>query len=295
MKITEYGKRVKPVKQSEIIAQLQILEVGYRDLNDNLSKFRELDINTDKLSESWAVTKSILNQLRREGVLPRDYVIDDIIEFGIQSGMGVIKGLQDQVKKYKDNVWAGATLTVKQANILNLIDHLEFWLKYSGLVMLVIIDQSTSGKPAESHLTKGDIRWVNGTREFYTDFTKELTRGSRDILTRLEKLPDISNDDDVVDTIEAAHGKQSVSLLKRGFGLHLVNPWFWFESAKANVQLWRIENMRSENVMMAMKINQATNQKNGVNDADLDRRIELLQNEILKNQAKIDAIEASYA
>lgn len=295
MKITDYGKRVKPIKQSEIISQLQILEVGYRDLHDNLMKFRELDINTDKLAESWAVTKSILTTLRREGLLPRDYVIDDLLEFGIQSGMGLIKGLQPYVKKYNTQVWAGATLTVRQANILNLLDHLEFWLKYSRLIMLVLIDQSTTAKPAESQLTKGDIRWVNGTREFYTDFTKELTRGSREIFARLDKLPDVANDDDVVETIEAAHGKSSVSLLKRGFGLHTINPWFWFESAKANVQLWRIENMRSENVMMAMKINQAANQKNGVNDADLERRIEILQNEILKNQAKIDAIEASYA
>jgi hypothetical protein len=52
--------------------------------------------------------------------------------------------------------------------------------------------------------------------------------------------------------------------------------------------------MRASNEILAMKINQAINRKNGVNDAALDKQIEVYQDAIIKHTAKIKDIEAAY-
>jgi len=44
-----------------------------------------------------------------------------------------------------------------------------------------------------------------------------------------------------------------------------------------------------------MKISQAINKRNGSPDPDLDRRIEIYQDKIIKNDHSISEIEAQYA
>ena len=84
------------------------------------------------------------------------------------------------------------------------------------------------------------------------------------------------------------------SKTEHGFGIHSINPIFWSSVLWSKVQLVRIDRMRASNEILAMKINQAINRKNGVNDAALDKQIEVYQDAIIKHTAKIKDIEAAY-
>ncbi|TQH47457.1 hypothetical protein, partial [Pseudomonas aeruginosa] len=76
--------------------------------------------------------------------------------------------------------------------------------------------------------------------------------------------------------------------------VHLLNPKYWISLANMNLNIARIEKMRRDNELFAMKISKAVNMKNGVNDAEIDRQIEVLQDEIIKNVNTIETIERRY-
>lgn len=46
--------------------------------------------------------------------------------------------------------------------------------------------------------------------------------------------------------------------------------------------------------MLAMKIARLNNRRNGTNDPEIDRQIEIYQDELIKKQGKILQIEAKY-
>ena len=294
MNIVEYSKGVKTHKETEIIGSLQIIQVGLKDLNDNLNRLRIDEINLIPYSEQWVVTKSIMKTIYKSGVVPNSYTIIDVIQYGLESGLKVVEELIARVKAYRAKVWDGSVITARQANILNTIEHLNFWNDYSYMLLDVLITQYSQNKDAEHYLNKADTRWINGTREFYTDFSIELCRGSKEVMRRIDATVELEVDETAMDVIESTKGRPSVAAMK-GFGIHLVTPMFWIGVIKEKIDLFRIDNMRRNNEMFAMKIEQAVNKKNGADDAKLDRQIEIYQNAIIKNRDAIETIEGNYA
>lgn len=295
MKLVEYTNKVKTFKETDLIAQLQVLQVGMRDLNDNLGRIKDVMPDFNTLAEKWAVTKSILTAARRNGTLPNSYQFSDLLDHSITASLYLIPELEKAVKGYSSKIWDGKILTMRQANILNVIEYLSFWLKYSAVVCDVLVTQHNQSIAPEQYMSKADLRWVNGTREFYTDFSKDLSEGSRAIMKRLDNIPDVEVDEATVEIVESSHGVDKAHLVKRGFGIHTVNPMFWVDVVKSKYNIYRIEQMRDQNMTLAMKINQAANKKNGTNDAALDRQIEIYQDKIILNQNNIEQIEARYA
>lgn len=295
MKLTDYASKVKTFKESAILAQLQVTEIGLADLKDNVAKIRAVTPTIGESAERWATTRSILNTARKSGVLGHNADFLSLVTNGAVAGESIIKELTPRIRKYKQEIWDGKILTIRQANILNVIDYLAFWVNYSNTVLSVLLTQNNMGAAPDNSMTKADLRWVNGTREFYADFNVELGRGSRDIMKRLDDTPDVDADEATVDVVESTHGAGKVNLVKRGFGIHNFNPLFWIDVVKSKVNIYRIEQMRDQNMILAMKISQAANKKTGVSDANLDRQIEVYQDRIILNQNKIEDIEAQYA
>lgn len=294
MNILDYAKKVKTVKDIELIGTLSTITVGLQDLIDNLKKMELSKVDINVPAEHWVLTKSVLKSVKATNAVPGNMSLTDLLSMTAESGVATAAELNALIKKYNQKVWSGHTLTIPQTNILNLIEHLEYWMNYSTMVVDVLLTQLVNKTAPEAHLTKADTRWLNATREHYVETTAMLVKGSRHIIGSLKAIPELDVSDDVVDVIESSQGPGAVSVATRGFGIHNVNPLYWYDSIKEKVDLWRIDNMRRNNEMFAMKINQAVNKKNGQTDPQLDRQIEIYQNEIIKNRAKIDGIIESY-
>ncbi|ASU03606.1 hypothetical protein RISINGSUN_64 [Erwinia phage vB_EamM_RisingSun] len=294
MNILDYAKRVKSVKDVELLGTLSTVTVGLQDLKENLKKMDLANIDISALGERWIVASSIMKGVKQDGSIPGNMILTEMLDMGADSAISTAAELQVLIKKYNQKVWSGHTLTIPQTNILNMIEHLEFWTNYSSMLVDVLLTQYNQATAPDRYMTKADVRWINGTKDFYVDFSKQLMKGSRHIISILKSMDELEVEEDVVDVLESSKGIKSVSVATRGFGIHNVNPLYWYDSIKEKVDLWRIDNMRRNNEMFAMKINQAINKKNGQNDPQLDRQIEVYQDEIIKNRAKIESIIESY-
>ncbi|EBV8434218.1 hypothetical protein NFI00_000083 [Salmonella enterica] len=294
MNILDYAKRVKTVKDVELLGTLSTITVGLEDLRENINKINLAGIPVDALSERWIIAQSIMKGIKQDGSIPGNMVLTEMLSMGAESGISTAQQLQAMVRKYNQKVWSGHTLTIPQTNILNMIEHLEFWTNYASMMIDVLLTQNNQKTEPDRYLVKSDVRWINNTKDFFIDFSKQLMKGSRYIIDQLKALDELEVDADVVDVLEANKGMKAVSVANRGFGIHNINPIYWYDSIKEKVDLWRIDNMRRNNEMFAMKINQAINKKNGHNDPQLDRQIEIYQDAIIKNRAKIESIIEGY-
>lgn len=291
MDIINYTDKVKSFKTSEIMMLVQSLEVGSNDLIGKVELVKANSINLDNEIETWFVTKSIQKNLAASS-FKSPFL--NAIEFNARCIAMVAVDLKRLVTEYKDKVWDGKLLTIKQANILNTIEMFTFWVNYSQTLLDVLITMSNEGVAAEKYMTGHDLKHVNDTKGLYEQLSVELLKGSKYFIKRLEAMHDVPVDENSVSILESTEGKDTVDLITKGFGIHLITPIFWVSLARSRIQLARIEQMRRKNEQFAMKISQAINLKQGNDDPQLDRRIEVYQDAIIKNEAAIARIEASY-
>jgi hypothetical protein len=292
MEILEYTKGVKTFEKTKLLGLLDTLKVEANTLDENLRNVQANEVKLDELAERWVLTKSMNRQLAQHG-----YRADDLVE---QSRMGItvintlLPELGKIVNSYKDTLWDGKLLTLKQTNLLNLIEHIGFWLKFTRTMYDVLLTMNNKSVDPTKYLSQHDSKWLNGTQALYKQFTIDLAKGTRALIKQLDEMPDLPVAEGPLATYESMEGKDKIDLLKRGFGVHIVNPLYWFSLGKANLNIARIENMREENMQFGAKIAQAVNLRNQTADPDLDRRIEIYQEQIIRNNHKIEQIEAEY-
>jgi hypothetical protein len=293
MDAIEYSAGVQTFKQEDIISSLLNITVAVTDLKANLDRIQNSDVDLTEASGQWIISKGLEKFLRAQGLFMNDF--PGTILVGVASIQSLVPEVIKLVKGFNEKIWDGKLVTLKQLNILNLIEHLSFWIKYVRMVFDVLLTMNNSGIHSDQYLTKYDTRWVNGTELFFRQLTVELMKGSRAILVRLNSLADVEVSKNSLDVLESMEGTAKVDLLKQGFGVHMVNPIFWFHLAWSKINIMRIEQMRRDNELFAMKISQAINKKGGGQDPQLEREIEIYQDEIIKNTHAIEAIEKKYA
>lgn len=294
MDILSFVKNVKTFKKSQLIDKLSALQVITRDLEANLERLTVNKISLDHQINQWAVTQSVVKHLDNSGYRGVGYL--RMVTGNLTTLSALYPSLIKLVQQNKDEIWDGKILNLRQANLLNLIEHIEHWLKYTTLsfdVLMSLHNKATTSP--ELAASKADARWLNGTLEFYKGTCLELLKGSRLILQALEAVPEIEVSETSVAVLESTEGKDKLDMLKKGFGVHQLNPLFWFGLANMKYNLAVIEKARRDNELFAAQISRAVNQKNGVNDAALDEQIEVYRDEIIKNVALMERIENSYA
>lgn len=294
MNILEYKGKVKNFKKSELQIKLDSLLVGARDLSSNIERMEANKIDLSSYINQWVVTKSVVKALEAAGYRGVGYV--HMTKAALKVIEALIPMLSKVVRDQREEIWSGRTMNLRQVNLLNLLEHIEHWLRYTTLVYDVLLTLNNQGtNQPEALVAKGDAKWVNGTLEFYKNMSVTLLKGAMAINKALEAIPQVDVSEGSLAVLEATEGKDSVDLNKQGFGIHHVNPIYWYDLGVMNLNVARIEKMRRQNELFAMKINQAANKKNGVNDAALDEEIEIYQDEIIKNVNTIEEIERKYA
>lgn len=294
MDILSYTGKVKSFSEQELYAFMAGLQVSVNDLTSNLEniKANNLDGSFDKAAESWTLTKSILKYAADKGFRHSETL--GTIQYGLSAIAFMLPGIDKLIKGYRTKIWDGQIATLRQANIMNLVEYINFWIDYSNKLVDVVLTIQLSQTDPNKYLSVHDQKWMLGTQDFYKQFTVELLKGGRLILQSLEKIPDVEVTDVSLGVLESTSGKKATDLLDRGFGIHNLNPVFWIGLGRKNINLARIENMRKRNQTHAMKISQAVNKRDGTNDPQIDHQIEIYQEKIIRNEAAIEAIIRDY-
>jgi len=293
--IREYAASVKNVSRKNILTLISTVDVAVHDIIDNLNRLEANGLLLTAESSQWALTKSIANNLAKaaqgyNASTPTLSTVKDIAE--------VVKYLTDYLKKqvssYKEELWAGETMSVRQVYLLSTVEQLDFWVRYSTKLIDVLLSMnSTSGFVLDKYLTKNELMFLNGSSAYYTNISATLLKGKSALIKEIDGIPEIDADDqNSMDIMLGMGGKKPD--LARGFGIHYLNPKYWYDSVMREIDLLRIRSAQENNEYLAMKINQAINLKNGNNDASLDHRIEVYREKIVKNTGTINKIVDSY-
>lgn len=294
MDILSYTGKVKTFSDSELHTHLAAITVGINDLLANIDQIKANNFlgQFDEASNSWVLTKSILKHLQDKGFRGSSLLSD--IEFGLSAMKMVVPGIEKMVRSYNTKIWDGKLVTLRQANILNVVEYINFWVEYTNKIVDVCLTMILNKVDPNKYLSVHDQKWMTGTQDFYKHFTTELLKGSKVLLTTLDKVPDVEVSEVSLDVLESTAGKGTTDLVGKGFGIHNLNPAFWIGLGIKNLNLTRIDNMRAKNQQHAMKISQAINRRDGSNDPQIDREIEIYQEKIIRNENTIEHIIRSY-
>lgn len=296
MDILSYTDKVKTVTTNELFALIAEIRVNAGGVVANIENIKANNLTEEfnKYSAEWVLTRSIEKAIHDKGF--RGSSLLDNINYGMSAILAGLDGLTELIKGQNEKIWDGKTMNLRQANILNFIEYIQFWCSYStkliDVVLSMVMDKKNNGN---SYLNGHDTKWLMGTSEFYKHFTVELLKGARDFVGRLERIPSVELSPTTLDVLEVTNGgKASTDLIGRGFGVHHLLPMFWFGLAASKINLKRIDTMRATNQKHAMKISQAINRRDGTNDPQIDKQIEIYQRKIELNENTIESIIKGY-
>lgn len=290
-----YARSVKSVDQKHIMTLIATVDVAANDLLDNVARLQAEGLSLEKESNSWVISKGIGVNLSKS--VPGFTANTPALET-IKMGAEVIIGMSDPLRKmitgYNQKIWSGEAMTVRQVYLLSTIEQMEFWVRYANKLLDALLSMSSNVNfSIDKYLTKNEMLFINGSSQYFSNVTISLLKGKTALLKEISNIPDMDADDETSAEILTGMGNIKPELT-RGFGIHLLNPKFWYDSLMKEIDLHRIRSMQEDNEYLAMKINQAVNQKNGSNDAALDHRIEVYRQKIIKNSTKINDIVEDY-
>jgi len=290
-----YARSVKSVDQKQIMTLISTVDVGAKDLIDNIARLQGEGLTLEKEAASWVISKGIGANISKSvpGFQPNTPTLSTI-----KMGAEVITGMSDSLRKlvtgYNQKIWSGESMTVRQVYLLSTIEQMDFWVRYANKLLDALLSMSTSVDfTIDKYLTKNEMLFINGSSAYFSNVSISLLKGKSVLLKEITAIPDIDADDETSSEILTGmgHAKPSVA---RGFSIHVLNPKYWYDSLMKEIDLHRIRSMQEDNEYLAMKINQAVNQKNGANDASLDHRIDIYRQKIIKNSTKMNDIVESY-
>lgn len=291
MKITDYVSNVQTFKKGELSQLVTVLQVSATDLLGNLERMHVNKISLDTQINQWAITKSIVAGLNNNGF--RGISFEKAVESALATVVDLSDALDKMISKDKDSVWDGKLINLRQANILMSIEQIDQWLKYTTLVYNVLISlNNKANQHVDNTASKLDLRWLNQTLEYYKGTLLWLLKGSKAIIADLNNIAEVEVTESSIGVMEGSGMR--TTLTNQQLGIHNFNPKYWWKLNRMKSHVAEIEQIRLNNEHFAMKINQAVNQKNGTNDADLDERIEDYQDRILKGTARIAEIDNMY-
>lgn len=288
--IVGYARSVKKVKSGDIQTRLSVAEVSAKELADNIDRLDNAGLNLNAESSSWAITKSINSTISRS--YPYSTETPTITLLGTIADVIIhtIEPIKTMVKQYKQEIWDGEVMSTRQVYILSAIEQIEFWLNYSNKLLDCLLSMNNqTGFVLDKYLTKNELIFVNGSVNAYANISVAFLKGAKALISEILRVPDVEAMDEVAAEVLGAFEKQNLEL-NRGFGIHLVNPKYWYYEAMKEIDLIRIRSANENNEYLAMKIAQAINKKTGNDDARLDHRIETYREKIVKNSATINKI-----
>lgn len=288
MKISDYSKRVKTHKTSELLFMTTHIVTALEDLSNTLIRIEENHLGLEAKAAEWAISKSVTREVSKVMRVNSRRPYADIISRILGTSAAICKELEAEISRSKEKIWNGNTLTFKQAAVLDTINALENWIDYTYLSFEVLIADGFG-----EHLTKADHALLNGTLRYYTNISMEYAKGPAEWTKEFYKVADIVVSDETEAVVETSD-KLITRMTSNNIGLHRLNPKFWYDLGRSRYDLGRLESLNRYNEQLNMMINLANTKKNGEEDAVLENQIKVYRDEININRAKQEEIISRY-
>lgn len=270
-------------------------EIVYlRGLSDTLKLLRDNADNytaAEAYVQRNAVLKGIENDVKKR-INARSTLLETM-DFSITQLLAWLPKLKDRITRSKTDNYDVETITFKEKGILDSVQAINFFNRYSGIVLDIVITEAGKEVNMNTFLTKVDLGFFNDTAKYFSNLLVKFSQSVKTLDTMIDDLTDEPYDAQSEEVIAASVGDKAVTV-QRNLAPHQLNPLFWWRMRRMKKDIKSLVDANADIDMLAMKIARLNNRRSGIEDPSLDRQIEIYQDEIIKKQGKIAQIEARY-
>lgn len=285
---------INDTPKTDVLVSIDKEIVYLRGLSDTLKLLRD---NPDNYSEAEgyvhrnAVLKGIDHDVKKR-INPRSTLLE-IMDFSINQLLAWVPKLKDRISRSKTDTYDVETISFKEKGILDSIQAIDFFNRYSGIVLDIVITEANKEVNMNTFLTKVDLGFFNNTAKYYSNLLIKFSQSIKVLETMIDDLTDEPYDTQSEEILSASVGDKAVTV-QRNLAPHQLNPLFWWRMRRMKKDIKALVDANADIDMLAMKIARLNNRRSGIEDPTLDRQIEIYQDEIIKKQGKIAQIEARY-
>lgn len=285
---------IKETSKVDIIVAIDFEQSHLRGLADTISLLKDSPAAL-AAAEAYIPRNAVMNGIYsdlKKYISPRVEFIGSI-EYAINQLLKWIPSLKKSVMDSKTSVYDDHTLTFKEKGILDIFASINFFNRYTTLLLDILITQADKEVSMTSFVSKLNMTFFNNTAKYYSSQLVKFSSSIKDLDTLVSELSEELVDEASAKIIAAQSGEKAVNAV-RGFAPHHLLPMYWWLRRQMKKDLATLTKTSEDIDMLAMKIARLNNRRTGTEDPTLERQIEIYQDELTKKQAKIYQIEARY-
>lgn len=285
---------ISDTPKTDVLVSIDKELVYLRGLNDTLFLLRDNADNyaaADAYIQRNAVLKGIESDVKKQ-INVRTSLLESM-SFAINQLITWVPKLRDRVIHNKTTTYDVETITFQEKGILDSISAINYFNRYAGLVLDIVITEASKEVNMNTFLTKVDLTFFNNTPKYFSNLLVKFSQSIKTLETMIDDLTDEPYDVQSEEIIANSVGVKAVSV-QRNLAPHELNPLYWWRRQRMKKDIKTIIDSNADVDMLAMKIARLNNRRTGVEDPALERQIEIYQDEIIKKQGKIAQIEARY-
>lgn len=286
---------IKDTRKGEVISVIEREQNYLIGLKDNLVMLSDVknEIKDEMIRtvNQNAVLKSVYMQVKKGLNTQTDLI--RIIGFGIENielWMGRLKNLVD---KSSTQVYDEHTVTFKERGILDAISAINFFNRYTTMVIDVLTTMAYDGTEINKQLTKVDYSFFTDTANYYATLLIRFNQPAKTLSEMIDQLSDEVVDELSEEIVKGVDGIGAVSI-KEGLSPHQLNPAHWYLMWVMKRDVRAIKTAQARIDLMAMKIARLNNKGSGLEDPSLDKQIEVYTDQIIKDNAYVRQIREKY-
>ncbi|UOX39608.1 putative virion structural protein [Aeromonas phage ZPAH34] len=286
---------IKDTRKGEVINVIEREQNYLVGLKDNLVMLSGV---SDKVKDEMmalinqnAILKSINGQVKKGLNSQTDLI--RIIGFGIENIELWMGRLKDLVNKSSTQVYDEHTVTFKERGILDAISAINFFNRYTTMIIDVLTTYGYDKTDVSKQLTKVDYSFFTDTANYYATLLIRFNQPAKALSEMIEQLSDEVVDNLSEEIVKGVDGIGAVSI-KEGLSPHQLNPVHWYLLWVMKRDVRAIKTAQARIDLLAMKIARLNNKSSGLEDPTLDHQIEIYTDQIIKDNAYIRQIREKY-
>jgi hypothetical protein len=285
---------ISDTPKTDVIVSIDKELVYLRGLSDTISLLRDSSDNMSAVEvyvQRNAVLKGIENDIRKS-IDSRSTLVGSM-DFAIKQLLAWVPKLKERIIRGKTETFDTETITFKEKGILDSIAAINFFNRYAGIVLDIVLTEANKEVNMNTFLTKVDLALFNNTPKYFSNLVVKFSQSTKTLETMIDDLTDEPYDAQSEEVLAATVGDKAVTV-QRNLAPHQLNPLYWWRRQRMKKDIKVIIDSNADIDMLAMKIARLNNRRTGAEDPGLERQIEIYQDEIIKKQGKIAQIEARY-
>lgn len=287
--------RIKNVKKADTLATLSA-EINFlTGLKDNLTEIQNLPEEALDPVHTVISRNAIIAGIEKGSrkAIPGNPDLLDVISHAL-TGLTIWAGmLEGALKGAKSQTFDTETITFKERGLLDAISAINYFNRYTDMLLDVLTTSAYENIAADKILTKIDLAMFNNTALYYTTLLIRFNQSPKDLNEMIDKLSDEVADELSEEILRGADGDAAVSI-RKGLAPHELNPVHWYQLWVMRRDVETIRNGQRQIDVLAMKIARLNNKAAGVEDPSLDHAINVYTDEIIKIKARNRAIVEKY-